>query len=94
MVLLRDSAQAHRDHEEDRNEGGDNASGRLDDDAPSGREEECHDDKGKEDVMPKHSKILNESAGVLRVSITLRRYFGSVNRKHQTIVFDPSINRT
>ena len=64
--VLKDSAQAHRDHEENRNDGGDNASGRLDDYAPSGRKEECHDDKGQEDVMPRHNKILNVSAGVLR----------------------------
>lgn len=61
-----DSAQAHRDHEEDCNNGGDNTSGGLDDDAPSGPREECHNCKCQKDVMPRHSNILNDSAGMLR----------------------------
>lgn len=76
--LLRNSAQPHRDHEEDGNDGGNNASGQLDDETPHAWEEEHHHNKRQENMVLRHSKALNKDGGS---PTTLRRDLGTVNPK-------------
>jgi hypothetical protein len=68
--VLRGSAHAHRDEDENRDERSDNGSRRLEDNAARGREEECHDHGCQNDMMQGHGDSsptkLGEGAGALR----------------------------
>lgn len=80
MASAEKLAQPHRDHEEDSNDGSNDASGQLDDETPHAWEEEHHDDKRQENMVRRHSKALNKDGGS---ATTLRRNLGTVNPKHR-----------
>lgn len=63
-TVLKGSAQARCDHEEDCDYGGEDGSDRLEEDAPRGWEEACQDGKRQKDVIPRHSELLMKPPGM------------------------------